>query len=1088
MAELTFKSAGVSTREIDLSGPTAVVPQGIPAGIIGTANSGPAFVPVTFATYQDFVSIFGATDGEKFGPLAVNEWMKYRRAGTYVRVLGIGNAKRRTSSGDNQGKVTNAGFVVGQQNVQTNANGDGAMADSYYARDMSAGTGAGLGRTYFLAVLMSGTSGATYGDTGPRVVGTHFGLGQDTFGDAGIKPGNGANSKQDFVGADAAARANSALNQHTGSMPILRGVLMAPSGVILALSGNPGTTSLAQTASLYAEGNSIAGHDGGQPVGSVNIGSAGNTDFVVLLNGHKHTSLYPNAITASFNPTAKNYISKILNTDATKTEQAGHYLYAHWDVYAAYAVVTGSGMIGGVDYSQDSGPTNTSLWGICGGGVTVNGDNRYEEIALLVTGSGASSLEAVAEAGRNSGASGSPNYESFEDRFRCASSPWFTSQAFGGKVYDLFKIHALDDGEKPTTAIKLSVENIVKSTNDNVEYGTFDLSVRKFDDYDNEPVVLEKFLKLSLNPSDDRYIGRVIGDQHIFYDFDKSTTGQKLVVEGAHPNASRLIRVQVADSVKDGVMDAEALPVGYRGPYHLVTSGSSMLASCTGSAAFAAVTGSLMPRDMAQRIVQPPIPMRRNISLGTSPKQRASTNLYWGIQFEVNNDYDEPNKNDKHDAQLQQYCKYFPKFHTSWTNPWVGDNVGAADVNGAILDSDRFNNNRFTLERVQIKTQSSQDVVDADQWHNAKYRRNGELTPGASGYRFLNVKKDFGSLPSKKYYKFSVFLQGGFDGLNILDEDKYKLTDNAAKREMDDSNQQGSADSTIAAYKKAIDVMAEKADVDIQLLAIPGIRETHITDHAIDQTESRFDAMFIMDIEERDSVNTVVTSSAMKISVTNTTEDFNGRNLDSSFAAAYFPDVVITDPATNTNVRCPPSVGVLGAFGLNDKVAHPWFAPAGFSRGAMKSVLESQVKLNRTNLDTLYEADINPITSFPTAEGVIVFGQKTLLAAQSSLDRVNVRRLLIDIRRKVKAVANTILFEPNREATLARFSASVNPILTTIQQQQGLDRFKVVIDTTTTTQADVENNTVRGKIFLQPTRAVEFIALDFVVSNAGAEI
>jgi len=151
-------------------------------------------------------------------------------------------------------------------------------------------------------------------------------------------------------------------------------------------------------------------------------------------------------------------------------------------------------------------------------------------------------------------------------------------------------------------------------------------------------------------------------------------------------------------------------------------------------------------------------------------------------------------------------------------------------------------------------------------------------------------------------------------------------------------------------------------------------------------------------------------------------------------------------------------------------------------------VIESQVKLNRSNLDTLYEADINPITSFPQSAGVIVFGQKTLLAAQSSLDRVNVRRLLIDIRRKVRKVANTILFEPNRAATLARFSAAVSPILTRIQQQQGLDRFKVQIDTSTTTQSDVENNTVRGKIFLQPTRAVEFIALDFVVTNQGANI
>ena len=154
----------------------------------------------------------------------------------------------------------------------------------------------------------------------------------------------------------------------------------------------------------------------------------------------------------------------------------------------------------------------------------------------------------------------------------------------------------------------------------------------------------------------------------------------------------------------------------------------------------------------------------------------------------------------------------------------------------------------------------------------------------------------------------------------------------------------------------------------------------------------------------------------------------------------------------------------------------------------MGNVVETKVKLNRDNLDSLYEADINPLTSFPHSDGVIIFGQKTLLRTQSSLDRVNVRRLLIEIRRRVKSIANSFIFEPNRESTLARFSAQVNPVLRQIQQQQGVDRFLVKIDTTTTTQTDVENNTLRGKIFLQPTRSVEFVSLDFVITNAGAEI
>jgi len=334
-----------------------------------------------------------------------------------------------------------------------------------------------------------------------------------------------------------------------------------------------------------------------------------------------------------------------------------------------------------------------------------------------------------------------------------------------------------------------------------------------------------------------------------------------------------------------------------------------------------------------------------------------------------------------------------------------------------------------------------------------------------------------------------MIAQGGFDGLNIFDLQKTRMTSTAVRREMTDSdNQGGTAGPTTAAYRKALDVIAERSDVDIQLLAIPGIRHSGVTDYAITTVEDRFDALYLMDIEVEDVLGTVVTASIQDVSVTNTTSTFGSRNLDSSFAAAYFPDVVMTDPNTGAANQVPPSVAVLGAFGLNDSVAFPWFAPAGFTRGALKNVTDVSVKLNRTNLDTLYEADINPITTFPQSRDVVVFGQKTLLAAQSALDRVNVRRLLIDIRRQVRRIGDTFLFEPNRESTLARFSAAVTPVLQRIQQQQGLERFKVQIDTTTTTQADIENNTVRGKIFLQPVRSVEFISLDFVVTNAGLDI
>lgn len=1024
MAELTFKSPGVSTREIDLSGPTSLTPQGVPAGVIGTSIRGPAFVPVTVASWQDFVAEFGSTDGEKFGPLAIQAWMTHANAGTYVKVLGIGDGKDRTSSGNNTGKVTNAGFVVGDNLPQANGN-EGLNS---YLNDTAANGGAG--RTYVLGCFMSQSAGS------------------DIFTDAGI------------LGSAT-----------TTAKPILRAVLMVPSGVVPALSCSHASSSNNAPSTTHTAYNTFAaGTNAGGSFGDVEHTSQ---NFVMLLNGHKISDSYGHTLSASFDPKSPSYITSIFNSDPTKLEEAGHYLYAHWNVDPKLAVITGSGL--GVATRTGHDPARSS-------------------IGFLLNSSLARNVGSADDASN----AGTPNWENWEDRFNTPGSPFVISQKFGGKNSNLFKIHALDDGDVASRTFKITIENVQASTNENNKYGKFDLLVRKFADNDMNPVVLQSFRGLSLDPGSERYIARVIGDTHTFYDFDKKVGGQKLVIEGKYSNSSKYIRVEVDNDLDFGRVNKEALPVGFRGLNHLVTSGSSVDSSnpmLTGSSS--GLRDEIDWTDQLRNVTQLPIPMRETIAKGSSPKKTVEAALTWGVQFELKDSLTEPNKNQKLDSSLYSFTKHFPNHHTVFQNPWVGGNEGTPDKSGCVLDADRYNNNIFSLEQIEIIT-SSADKPDAQQWSEAVYRRDGAsqntLTDrdgvAGKGSRFLNVTKDFGHLPSRKYLKFTFPLQGGFNGVNIFDKDKSKMNDNAARREMDDStNQGGTAGPTVAAYRKAIDVMEEKSDVDIQLLAIPGMRHESISDYALDSTERRFDALYIMDLEEKDTVDAYVTSSLnQNTNVTNTANRLAGRALDSSFAAAYFPDVVITDLATKTNVQCPPSVAVLGAFAFNDSVAHPWFAPAGFTRGHLGSVVESQVKLNRANLDELYTVDINPLTSFPHTPGVVIFGQKTLLAAQSALDRVNVRRLLINVRRKVKRVANSLLFEPNRAETLTRFSAAVTPILTQIQQQQGLDRFKVQIDTSTTTQADVENNTIRGKIYLQPTRTVEFISLDFVVTNAGANI
>ena len=992
MAELTFKSAGVSTREIDLSQPTSNPPIGIPAGIIGTSLEGPAFVPLTFGNYSDYTSTFGVSDGEKFGPMAVQQWLSSAQSLTYLRVLGAGDGNKRN---DSTGDVTNAGFTVGNRIIQN----DGIADNNAYA---TPGVGAVEGRTYFLGSFMSESNGSTI------------------FTSAGIQDG-------------------------VKAAPILRGVLLAPSGVILHLSGNYGSDITSNTPAKgekATDGSSLQGK-AGFITGSLDLSSQ---EFVMLLNGYTHSDASKKTyITASLDMTSPNYFGNVFNKDPLKIEEEGHLLYGQYDIYPTLAHVTSSGVFTPGTETPDKPGS--------------------EDIVFILSGSGV----------RNTGTAASVNYESFSDRFTHAETPWVISQNLGTPI-NLFKLHALSAGEGVSNKYKFSIENIRKSNSLIASYGTFDLVVRDFNDSDSNPVVLESFRGLSLDTSSERYIGRVIGDQHIYFNFDIDSESQRIVVDGTHPVNSRFVRVSVSDEVANSTISEAALPFGFRGPRHLNTSGSLLSHNGLG-------TGHLSP-DLLGRAVEPPVPLRETIALGENLQKRVDGKLYWGIQWSKKTSAVLPNKVTNQEASLQTFTKHFPTHRVGEIKFSEGDNAGVADSGGTVRDSDRFNNNKFTLENIQVRT-GSDGLADPEYWLSASYFRAGDIVASDVNKTRRFSVDDLGKVGNIKFAKFTFFAQGGFDGNNIFNSDKTKMTNTAVYREM--TNEGGTANSTVSAYRKAVEIMSSKSDVDIQLLAIPGLRHSSVTDFAVNKIEDRFDAMYIMDIEEKDRFDNVITSSAQKPHVGYTVSSFKNRGLDSSFAASYFPDVVVQDGETRSLVQVPPSVAVLGAYALNDKLAHPWYAPAGFSRGALDTVEITSVKLNRTNLDDLYEADINPIAEFPGI-GITIWGQKTLQAANSALDRVNVRRLLIDVRRKVRNIANTLLFEPNREETLERFSSLVNPILQKIQEQSGVERYKAVIDTSTTTQADVENNTIRGKIYLQPTRSVEFVALDFVVTNAGSNI
>jgi uncharacterized protein len=190
--------------------------------------------------------------------------------------------------------------------------------------------------------------------------------------------------------------------------------------------------------------------------------------------------------------------------------------------------------------------------------------------------------------------------------------------------------------------------------------------------------------------------------------------------------------------------------------------------------------------------------------------------------------------------------------------------------------------------------------------------------------------------------------------------------------------------------------------------------------------------------------------------------------------------------STGKHVWTPASTVVPGVYANNDKVSAPWFAPAGINRGGLSTVLQAEQKLSQGNRDDLYSNNINPIATLPK-QGVVIFGQKTLQKSASALDRVNVRRLMIELKSYIRQIADTVVFEQNTIATRNSFMARVTPFLEGIQQKQGLYAYKVVMDDSNNGPDVIDRNQLIGQIYIQPTRTAEFISLDFILQPTGAE-
>ena len=386
------------------------------------------------------------------------------------------------------------------------------------------------------------------------------------------------------------------------------------------------------------------------------------------------------------------------------------------------------------------------------------------------------------------------------------------------------------------------------------------------------------------------------------------------------------------------------------------------------------------------------------------------------------------------------------------SNNFIGKRIGDSVQNAAGLGTGdpyiQFSGsypNRSSLVRVEV-LKNTLNYLDA----------NGSVRDGDLS----------GSLPQAMSSSFG----GGSDGTIVHPR--------AMNENIVTGNSQGITFSTgQSEYVDAIRLLKNQDEYDINLLSLPGVCD-NLTDHApviteaINMVESRGDCFLVLDPVEHGKTNLAdVTAKAEAI--------------DTNYAAVYWPWVKIPDNDLGRNVWVPPSTLIPSVYAFNDRVAAPWFAPAGLNRGGIDIAVQTERKLTHANRDTLYDSNVNPIATFPNA-GVTVFGQKTLQKKASALDRVNVRRLLIAAKKFIASSTKFLVFENNTAATRNRFLNIVNPYFESIQQRQGLYAFKVVMDGTNNTADVVDRNEMRGQIFMQPAKTAEFIVVDFNIMATGA--
>ena len=638
----------------------------------------------------------------------------------------------------------------------------------------------------------------------------------------------------------------------------------------------------------------------------------------------------------------------------------------------------------------------------------------------------------------------------------------------------LFRFVSLEEAEWTQRNLKISIRNIrVPNPNsDATAYGTFDVQIRKIGDTDAAVTPVESYTGLNLNPASPNYIATRIGDQYAEW----SDIEKRYRYFGSHANASKYVRMEMASAVDEGAITEELVPFGFFG----IPKPATVEITGTGSAG-EGDSAYIQDQETSAYVVDDNNLSARGTGVITQAPSSIVTSLQWPsmklVQSSSLSSLSDPT--DRYfgaDLSRNAGTQFDQSLYDLLKAKGGALSNGKWDTSGDMIYSEVF-----SLDNVS-------GAIDPARPETGYIYVNGSRALGTSWTK----QSGAAGLIASGYDKFTMPMYGGFDGLDVKEMEPLvnnKLVESKSRENSYEKN----------TLMRAIDTVADPELVDMNLLTMPGIWETGITDHMINTCERRRDAMAIIDIQyaytprhesalpsesERNNV-----ASDNKVSTAVNTVRQQGYN--SSYAACYYPWVQLRAPITGLPTWAPPSVVALGAMSYGQATQAVWFAPAGFTRGGLSEgrgglpVVGVSQRLSSKERDSLYENNINPIAQFP-AEGIVIFGQKTLQATPSALDRINVRRLMIYIKKRISRIASTLLFEPNVSATWARFTSQVAPFLDSIKTGFGLEDFKVVLDSSTTTADLIDRNTMYAKIFVKPTKAVEFIAIDFIVTNQGA--